>query len=795
MDLDLVSLADGYLNASGYRTTKFAKHLLRGTKRSIAEEKENVLVWIPPFHDPQSFGAEEKPYLSRFDEAMHKYPDARKFVLFPTLEGLSPSFRSEALKYNVHVRVPIQFFDTSFKADESPRETLSVVGELRRRGEERRRARVPQPYELVKGTGKERPGDLLDTLTSNIKAGSAKAVNLVVGPAGIGKTVLFEVLFADLYRTLLKYKKRMQVFPRPLPVLPEHLQASSASNLTSLVEGFLHTDFAAPITRSTFEWMLTNGFGIWLLDGLDEIVDRDPNFFTYLLDILTKPGAKAPIIVLCLRDSLLSSNEDLKDFCDEFEHSIAIYELSRWDDKSKRLFAQRHLNGETDKFLMMLQTRAELSDLSSVPYYCELILGQYRAGGLQEPYSESHLLDSALSNIIKREYGKGLLDVDFLPELNLLEMLEDLAAEDMMRDFQGLDRLTIKEYAEMVLPSELDEARLSRLITHVVQLPVFCKGRVAGNVQFAQEILEQYLLGTRLYRIYSRNMEGFIHELSVRAIPTEWITLKTVAEKLRLEGSVSKLLNRLQRPSISGNAFRNALQICAFAIDEPSTLKGILLEGKDISGVKFKELDLCGFSFRGCNLTDVEFDQCLLRDAKFEGAIIKNTAFLLRKKEEDLKGARFGDMERFHSLRPQPGRKLETDYGVVKNWLAERTAIVPEMHEPCPAAKQLRYLFGKFVYPNGIPKRAVSDRPTVLAGKKFHDPEGTLHAVVRHGYLIEEKRPRACMKRPAGELYRDMVSYVVDLTTSARLRTLLDEICPIIGCEHMLPERETKHIA
>jgi len=63
--------------------------------------------------------------------------------------------------------------------------------------------------------------------------------------------------------------------------------------------------------------MLTNGTATWLVDGLDEVIAHDPGFFDYLLDLITLPGQTTlPSVVVCIRDSLLATNDDLREFCD-----------------------------------------------------------------------------------------------------------------------------------------------------------------------------------------------------------------------------------------------------------------------------------------------------------------------------------------------------------------------------------------------------------------------------------------------------------------------------------------------
>ncbi len=113
------------------------------------------------------------------------------------------------------------------------------------------------------------------------------------------------------------------------------------------------------------------------------------------------------------------------------------------------------------------------------------------------------------------------------------------------------------------------------------------------------------------------------------------------------------------------------------------------------------------------------------------------------------------------------------------------TGVTSEVIEPCAAARQLRYLFGKYVHVNGAPKRSTLDRKGILSSKSFHDPEDTLRAAVRHGYLVEEARYRDRVKRSDGDVYSELVANVREITLSEGISTLLDDLCAATNCSHV----------
>jgi len=626
--------------------------------------------------------------------------------------------------------------------------------------------------------------DILDLFLQKFSGQSGTGLHLVVGPAGMGKSVLFEDLFSRLYAGFQESRKRLRSSPRPLPLVPEYLQGAMAPTLRGLVHAFLRTEFAASIEMETFQWMMVNGFGIWLIDGLDELVESDTDFFNELLEILTKPGSIAPTIMLLLRDSLLTTNQNFREFLDEYRGNVTIYELSRWDNSSKWAFARIELKAQqVEPFMKMLQTHEELNSLSSIPFYCRLLMEEYKGNRLRESYSEQELLSSAMSGIMEREYGKGLLDKKLLPLERLLELLQDLASDNAAVNFQGLTQESIKVYTQILLPKGLDQETVNRLTTHMVQLAVFRQGAAPGSVRFAQEILEHFLFGECLYRDFCTDEVRFLHELSRQFIPVDWVTLKIVASKARDEGKIDRLLYLLKRGGLSDIAFRNVLQICAYVVKDPVRLKSVPFEGRKIPGIKFSELDFRGVSFRECDLTDVEFGKCLLQDATFEDAIISRTVFFLND-AGDLKGALFGKMGRLYSIRTQP-RGSEIEDKRAREWLQRHTGMVEPLVNPCDAALQLRYLFSKFICPDGTTKRAILGRPAALGGKEYFDRGKTLEVAIRHGYLISEVRYRDRIGKCEGDKSKEMVNYVMDLTLSPGLRTLLDDICRVRNCQHI----------
>jgi uncharacterized protein YjbI with pentapeptide repeats len=785
--VSLVGLARSFLEAERYQVAD-RRDLLKGTRASVGGGTESVLLWVLESHAPEELRSRERSLLAAFGEANESDPTARKFLLVDSYEGFSADFRRDARKwFDVRVTVPAFFFDTNF-AWESAREAPSAAKALRERGENTRRRRIWQPYRTAEGN--HQGDDLLRVLMRTLTASSAggPTVHVVAGPAGVGKSFLFESLYADLYQRFLDNKRAQILSPRPLPLTPEYLGASDAQTVRALTRAFLETEFVRRLDMRAFEWMLTHGTAMWLLDGLDEVIGQDPGFFSDVLELLTMPGAtSSPLIVICIRDSLLSTDDDLRDLCEEYRDTVQTYYLLDWGMDSRRQFSTARLPTKSEQFLSTLSARKDLDSLASTPYYCSLLADLYDQGELLPSYSKAALLDHALSSIIQREYDKGLLSPSVAPEESLVELLEAVALVDLDGGFRGIDVAVAAEFAAVILPSQMSEEEQERLVSHLKQLATFASSE-PSKLRFAQEILEQYVLALAIIRAFNEKQDAVRHRLSYREIPREWITLEVIAEHIR-RVHIFDLLPPLLYSSLNNPvAFKNLIQIAAYAKPSQDALKlpDLSFERQDLSGLLFEDCDLTGRSFRGADLTNTTFRGCNLAQAEFQEAILKGTVFHLVD-ENALRGAKVGDLSRFFSLRDEARDRLIDRPDAARKWFQERTGSTPRIVEPCAAAQQLRHLFGKFVYPTGAFRRSRLDRRGTLAGKRYYAPDQVLNAAIRARYLLEGDRGR--IERPEGELYSELVNYTRDLTVSPGLRALLSEVCSLPGCPHVPPAR------
>ncbi len=788
----LMPLVRGYLESAGFNIIRQEGDFVVADKLLFGQDRDTWLVWtVPAMPSIRSFSEYEGSLRASLPRLRENYPDAKAYVLSASRSGFSKDILQTLAELRIKFLVPIQFFDASFKVEEAPK-AASAIASIRSLASTQRR--VPQPFrvEAENGDGE----DLFGALTTEVARPSDGAVRFVVGRAGIGKSFLFRVAFSQLYDDFLDAKARHETRPRPIPLLPDHLKGTYALRTEALIENFLRTDVASPVGRETFEWLLVNGFAVWLLDGLDELYAGDPNFFDYLLDLVTRKNSRAQITIFC-RDSLLTTSEPFADFRDLAggTKSLKIYKLAEWERPSKRRFAWLGLEGRLPKsdeqdtgrvgsFLKEIDRAATLQTLSRLPFYCELLLQQFRDGHLQDFGDEVTMLNHVVDQMVAREVSKGLLDLRLFVPDGLQEWLEQLAAGYVEgQRYADISRDDAMMYGELVLRDGLDQQTRSHILTSLVQFPLFRAGSETGLIGFTHDLIAEALAARAYLRAVLRQPAEVARRLS-RIDLEDPSLLRFMARRLGPDEE-ARVVEELQRGGITGRGFAVFASLLMLARPERDLLKRISasLEGQDLVAIRFEKRDLSSLSFRHSDLSHAVFHSCDLRGAQFEGAFLSRTRF---EADNQLQDAHFGDLSRVNSL--LVGKRLLEEPAQIRKWIAESTGRPEAPGEPCATALQMAHLFGKFITPLGEPKRHDLGHDALLAGKHYSgaaEAKACVEEAAREGYLTGPDF-RGRYRRAEGDKYGEIVRFVRDGSVSDALGGLIRRLCPSRGCLHQL---------
>jgi len=221
------------------------------------------------------------------------------------------------------------------------------------------------------------------------------------------------------------------------------------------------------------------GLVTWLFDGLDELYAGDREFFDYLLDFLTARDSKAQIVI-CARDSLLTSCDTFRTFMEEvpgqLEGQVRLYRLNDWGRDAKRAYAWLQLHhrlpaaaendpGDVRRFLSALDASPTLKSMSGLPYYCALLFEDFQKGRLGQYADEFDLLEGLIGNLIKREEEKGLV-----LQRQIARGGAGLFA-CWSSTYGAIDQVDVEQYAELTLADNLSPSERRNAVTSLVQFP------------------------------------------------------------------------------------------------------------------------------------------------------------------------------------------------------------------------------------------------------------------------------------------------------------------------------------
>lgn len=793
---DLLTLARGYLESAGFRVLLLQDECLVVDKLVFGQERDTLAVWtIPARVEVAHYESTLRASISRIKS---NYPDIKGYVLTPSRSGFSRDLIQTFKESGVRLLVPVWFFDTAFKHEDAPK-AASAIKDIRSLATAEKR--VPQPFRIENANLKQESADLFEALNEEFAENQSATVRMIVGRAGIGKSFHFRALFSHLYDDFLNAKNHSRIVPRPIrpiPLLPEHLRNIYALRTELLIDNFLRTDVAAPVDRKTFEWLLVNGFTMWLLDGLDELYAGDPDFFYYLLELLTAKESKAQITIWC-RDSLLTTSDAFMEFeslCATADITmLEIYHLSEWEQLSKQQFAWLNLEErmpETNEedtrsvrsFLGQINQSPTLRLLSGLPFYCDLLLRQFQDGQLREFSDDITMLNYAIDQIVEREVEKGLLDLRlFMPD-GLHEWLEQIAVDYIEKHrYAGINHEEALEYGQLVLQDGLDEDTINHTLISLLQFPLFHAGAETGLIAFTHDLIAEVLAARSYVRTLRRQPFDVGRRLSHTDLEDPTF-LRFMVSRIGQEEE-DKIIQTLRRGNLEGKGFAVLLSLLMLARPERNIVKQIQknFDAQNMVSVHFENRDLSEISFRNADLSHAVFKDCELQGAQFEGTFFYHTRF---EGNNQLQGAQFGDLGRVNSVLVE--KKYIENPLELNEWISQETGKSEVPRDPCPTALQLTHLFGKFITPLGQPRRADLKRDGLAAGKRYRgaaSTEACISDATRHGYLTgPDQRDR--FRRAEGDKYAEMVKFVRNGSISDGLGRLVAGLCPRRGCMHQI---------
>ena len=319
----------------------------------------------------------------------------------------------------------------------------------------------------------------------------------------------------------------------------------------------MEAEAAKPVEADQLRFLLAHGHGVWMFDGLDEFFGNDNNFFEFLGNELANPDSRAQVLI-CSRDSLLTSSTALGQFVTQQlakGTALELYELAPWGPDAWRKLAwmeiesglnERQSSPKVEAFVAALSGSPELSQLASLPFYCVVLLEEFRKSG-KLPADPLGVLDTIIERMLAREGSKVVfewrefVDLDVLDDVmaageqmlgftmadgrqgkEVMELLLDKAGRDNMREIlgevahqrvrqTGQAEVQVADLRHVLGPTYIDGklvvADSERVMTAIVQFAFFGAGKKAGAVDFAHPILAEHLAATYALNLLRRAAE------------------------------------------------------------------------------------------------------------------------------------------------------------------------------------------------------------------------------------------------------------------------------------------------
>ncbi|WP_055557256.1 NACHT domain-containing NTPase [Streptomyces sp. NBRC 110028] len=330
---------------------------------------------------------------------------------------------------------------------------------------------------------------------------------LLRGVAGSGKTTLVQWLAVSAARQEPP-RGLEQLIGRVPFVLPlRTIARQDALPSPARFLGAVHCPLDGAQPDGWADRVLTAGRGLLLIDGIDEIPERDrERTRAWLADLLLAyPGN---LWLVTSRPSAVADDWLAAQHFSEFALSPMRREdmaafIDRWHAAARQTCRTDDERAPLDAYRMALhtavRTKQDLSRLATNPLMCGLICALHRARRGYLPPGRKALYDAALSMLLtrrdteRRVYAPGDIQLDEEPQIQLLQRL----AYYLIRNGEAeLDRDRAERIIAEALPSVPAAQALGgapRILNHLLLRTGLLREPSVGTVEFVHRTFQDYL--------------------------------------------------------------------------------------------------------------------------------------------------------------------------------------------------------------------------------------------------------------------------------------------------------------
>ncbi|MFE0673312.1 NACHT domain-containing protein [Streptomyces sp. NPDC058867] len=324
---------------------------------------------------------------------------------------------------------------------------------------------------------------------------------LLRGVAGSGKTTLVQWLAVTAARGERGDRVPFVLPLRTLVRRPGGLPAPDAFLAA------VHVPFHAGQPDGWADRVLATGRGLLLVDGIDEIPERERErtrrWLRDLLDVY--PGNQWLVTSRpsAVRENWLAAEGFTELALTSMSQDDVTAFIERWHTAAQADAPDPdRLEDYRRSLLDAVRTKPDLGRLATNPLMCGLICALHRDRRGYLPHGRKELYDAALSMLLARRdeerdmFRPGEPGEVFLTELPQIQLLQRLAYWLIRNGQSELDRERAERIVADVLPSlpvAADQGDAGRILRHLLVRSGLLREPAAGTVEFVHRTFQDYL--------------------------------------------------------------------------------------------------------------------------------------------------------------------------------------------------------------------------------------------------------------------------------------------------------------
>ncbi|MFE9425039.1 NACHT domain-containing protein [Kitasatospora sp. NPDC006697] len=398
---------------------------------------------------------------------------------------------------------------------------------------------------------------------------------LVRGQAGSGKTTLLQWLaVATAQGTLPEELDHLRGgMPFLLP-----LRRLVRSELPG-PERFLEGPLAAGQPKGWVHQILSAGSGLVLVDGLDEVRQRDrAEALDWLRALIaaypesffaatTRPGAVA--------EGILTGQQFAELTVRPMSPADVSVFVTRWHDAA-RVEASPEEHARLDELEVQLldsvRAQRDLAQLTTTPLLCALVCALHRDRRGQMPHGRKALYEAALSMLMirrDRERNIGAPEGVELDEYQATELLQRLAywmINNGLVEADFEDAAAKIESALPAMPEVAEQGNARQVLTHLISRSGLLRQPTAETVDFIHRTFQDFL-GAKA-AVASLDFRSLVSH----AVDDQWEDVVRMAVALARPGEAASMLRQLVDGGDKSTTHETRLHLLAAACMEQVTV-------------------------------------------------------------------------------------------------------------------------------------------------------------------------------------------------------------------------------